>query len=61
MQRYRWGLIKSLEYLNAKKPGLEMTTSLLKELMDFEQKLEEDNIGFVSKDWEEFYEKGQYY
>jgi hypothetical protein len=52
MQRYRWGLIKSLEYLNAKKPGLEMTASLLKLLMDFELKLEDDPIGFISKDWD---------
>jgi hypothetical protein len=33
MQRFRWGLIKTLEYLNAKKPGLEMTASLLKKLL----------------------------
>jgi hypothetical protein len=36
MQRYRWGLIKTLEFLNAKKPGLEMTASILKELLNFE-------------------------
>lgn len=36
MQRYRWGLVKTLEYLNAKKPGLEMTAAILKELLEFE-------------------------
>jgi len=35
MKRYRWGLIKTLEFLNAKKPGLEMTASILKELLIF--------------------------
>lgn len=33
MQRFRWGLIKTLEFLNARKPGLEMTASLLKKLL----------------------------
>ena len=42
MQRYRWGLIKTLEFLNSKKPGLEMTPSLLKKLLQFEQRLETD-------------------
>ena len=58
MQRYRWGLIKTLEFLNAKKPGLEMTASILKELLAYEQKLENDEIGFLSKDWTQFYEQG---
>jgi hypothetical protein len=44
MQRFRWGLIKSLEFLNAKKPGLEMTSSLLKKLLSFEGRLEKDHI-----------------
>jgi hypothetical protein len=52
MQRYRWGLIKTLEFLNAKKPGLEMTASILKELVAFEQRLEKDKTGFLSKDWD---------
>ena len=51
MQRYRWGLIKTLEFLNAKKPGLEMTASILKELLAFEQRLESDNVKYLSKDW----------
>lgn len=42
MQRYRWGLIKTLEFLNAKKPGLEMTSLILKELLAFELRLEND-------------------
>jgi len=36
MNRFRWGIIKTLEYLNAKKPGLEMTASLLKNLLEYE-------------------------
>lgn len=51
MNRYRWGLIKSLEFLNAKKPGLEMTASLLKTLLEYEVKVENDSVGFLTKDW----------
>jgi hypothetical protein len=55
MQRYRWGLIKTLEFLNAKKPGLEMTASLLKKLLQYEGRLERDKIGLLTKDFEAFY------
>jgi hypothetical protein len=56
MSRFRWGLVKSLEFINAKKPGLEMTASLLKKLLQFESRLENDMIRFLSKDWSTFYE-----
>lgn len=39
MKKYKWSLIKSLEFLNAKKPGLELTATILKKLMDFENKI----------------------
>jgi hypothetical protein len=55
MQRFRWGLVKSLEFMNAKKPGLEMTASLLKKLLQFENRLEKDHIRTLTKDWNTFY------
>ena len=61
MHRYRWGLIKTLEFLNSKKPGLEMTASLLKKLLSYESTLESDNIGFLSRDWDNLFEHGEYY
>jgi hypothetical protein len=61
MHRYRWGLIKTLEFLNGKKPGLEMTASLLKKLLQYEQSLEKDNVGFLSKDWDNLYEDGEHF
>lgn len=60
MVRYRWGLIKTLEFLNTKKPGLEMTASLLKRLLAFEQTLETDSIQFLSKDWLTTYPEGKH-
>lgn len=61
MQRFRWGLVKSLEFINAKKPGLEMTASLLKKLLQFESRLEKDHIKVLTKDWSTIYEDGAYY
>ena len=61
MQRYRWGLIKTLEFLNAKKPGLEMTASLLKKLLQFEQRLEFDKLGVLTKDWDTQFPKGPFH
>ncbi len=62
MQRFRWGLIKTLEFLNSKKPGLEMTPSLLKKLLQFEQRLETDMTNIpLSKDWNSFYVSGKHY
>lgn len=61
MQRFRWGLVKSLEFMNAKKPGLEMTASLLKKLLQFENRLEKDHIRTLTKDWNTFYQEGEFY
>ena len=61
MQRFLWGLVKSLEYMNAKKPGLEMTASLLKKLLQFEARLEKDHIKTLTKDWNTLYNEGDFY
>jgi hypothetical protein len=61
MQRFRWGLVKSLEFINAKKPGLEMTASLLKKLLQFESRLEKDHIKVLSKDWNSAYVDGDHH
>lgn len=61
MQRFRWGLVKSLEFMNAKKPGLEMTASLLKKLLNFEGRLEKDHIKVLTKDWQTTFPDGEHY
>ena len=37
-----------------------MTASLLKKLLQFEQRLEKDNIGFLSKDWITLWKEGSF-
>lgn len=61
MSKFRWGLVKSLEFINAKKPGLEMTASLLKKLLQLEGRLEKDMVRFLSKDWTTLYVQGEQY
>lgn len=34
---------------------------MLKQLLDYEIKVENDEIGFLTKDWQTFYEKGPFY
>lgn len=38
-----------------------MTASLLKKLLQFEQRLEKDNIGYLTKDWLTLWKEGPYY
>ena len=47
--------------MNAKKPGLEMTASLLKKLLQFEARLEKDHIKTLTKDWNTLYKEGDFY
>ena len=47
--------------MNAKKPGLEMTASLLKKLLQFEARLEKDHIKVLTKDWNTLYKDGDFY
>ena len=47
--------------MNAKKPGLEMTASLLKKLLQFENRIEKENSHALTKDWKTFYQEGEFY
>lgn len=52
MIRYRWGLLKTLEYINQKKPDVQLTASVLRSLNIFEKYLiSQDSIKFLSYDW----------
>jgi hypothetical protein len=38
-----------------------MTASLLKKLLQYEQRLETDRIHILTKDWDSVFQKGLYY
>lgn len=53
MRRYRWSLLKTLEFLNSRRPDLEMRPSFLSQLTNYEQRLYQRGIGPKSHKWGE--------
>ena len=45
MRRYRWGLLKTLEFLNSRRPDLEMRPSFLSQLSIYENRLYQRGLG----------------
>jgi len=39
MRRYRWSLLKTLEFLNSRRPDLEMRPTFIQQLSQYENKL----------------------
>lgn len=53
MQKYRWSLYKTLEFLNSRRPDLEIRAAFVSQLADFEQKLIAQNRGPQTGNWNE--------
>lgn len=53
MRRYRWSLLKTLEFLNSRRPDLEMRPSFLAQLQQYEGRLYAKGIGPKTKRWNE--------
>mmetsp|Transcript_46305 Transcript_46305/g.61297 ORF Transcript_46305/g.61297 Transcript_46305/m.61297 type:complete len:170 (+) Transcript_46305:240-749(+) len=56
MRRYRWSLLKTLEFLNSRRPDLEMRPSFLAQLQQYEGRLYARGIGPKTKRWNELAE-----
>jgi hypothetical protein len=39
MQKYRWTLFKTLEFLNSRRPDLEIRAAFINQLSEFERRL----------------------
>jgi hypothetical protein len=39
MKKYRWSLLKTLEFLNSRRPDLEIRATFIHQLSAFEQRL----------------------
>jgi len=60
MRKYRWSLLKSLEFLNSRRPDLEIRATFIHQLSAYEQRLQQKfNQQFTSK-WEELSEEQPY-
>ena len=53
MQKFRWSLYKALEFLNSRRPDLEIRASFVSQLADFEQKLITQGRGPQTAHWNE--------
>ncbi len=54
MKRYRWSLLKTLEFLNSRRPDLEIRATFIHQLSAYEQRLQSqrDSAPITSK-WDE--------
>lgn len=43
--------MKTLEYINIKKPDVEFTAGVLRSLHEYEKLMKNDDIGFISTEW----------
>jgi len=53
IKKYRWSLMKTLEFLNARRPDLEIRASFIQQLQDFEARLTAQGQGPKSFTWNE--------
>jgi len=56
MRKYRWSLLKTLEFLNSRRPELEIRGTFIQQLQDYEQRLvkQQPSFGQLSTSWQEF-------
>ena len=53
MRKYRWTLLKTLEFLNSRRPELEIRGTFIQQLQDYEQRLIRQGLEPLSSTWTE--------
>ena len=61
MRRYSWSLLKTLEFLNSRRPDLEMRPSFLAQLQAYENRLYAKGIGPKTQTWKELSDNQTYH
>lgn len=61
MRRYKWSLLKTLEYVNSRRPDLEMRPSFLAQLQQYENRLYARGLGPKTQTWNEISDKNTYH
>ena len=54
MRKYRWSLIKTLEFLNSRRPELEIKATFITQLQEYEQRLNSAGLGALSTTFNEY-------
>ena len=60
MRKYRWSLLKTLEFLNSRRPDLEIRATFIKQLSEFENRLKIRGIGPQTSKWDEILDANKY-
>jgi hypothetical protein len=60
MQEYRWTLLKTLEFLNSRRPDLEIRATFIKQLSDYESRLRLRGLGPQTAKWDEIAQENRY-
>lgn len=60
MRKYRWGLLKTLEFLNSRRPELEIRATFIKQLSEYESRLKDRGIGPKTSKWTEISDENQF-
>ena len=58
MRKYRWSMIKTLEFLNSRRPELEIKAKFIDQLNEFEQRLTQQGNGPLSFTFNEYSFRG---
>ncbi|EAS04407.2 dual specificity phosphatase domain protein (macronuclear) [Tetrahymena thermophila SB210] len=53
MKKYNWALLKTLEFLNSRRPDLEIRSSFFQQLTNLSKKLQITGAGAMIQDWNE--------
>ena len=53
MRKYRWSLFKTLEFLNSRRPDLEIRASFINQLSEYERRLQQQGLGPKTGGWNE--------
>ena len=60
MRKYKWNLLKTLEFLNSRRPDLEIRATFIKQLKDYETRLKSRHLGQQTTRWDEIAEEHRY-
>ena len=60
MRKYRWSLLKTLEFLNSRRPDLEIRATFIKQLSEYENRLKNRGLGPKSSKWDEIADENKF-
>ena len=61
MRKYNWSMIKTLEFLNSRRPDLEIRVTFIRQLGEYEQRLAaRGEFGPMSVGWQDLAQKNMY-